>query len=501
VSLCLLGAALTLAGCLTVGPDYVPPRVEMPASWQAPPDPAVTVDGEVVESWWKLFEDPLLTRLIDEAARGNLDLLTAVARVKEARARLRVAAGRRYPFIETTAEMMRRRSSDNEFFGTGQTFNSYSVGFDASWEIDLFGRISRTVEAAAADFQASAEDRRDVMVTLYAEVARTYLTARSLQGRLSATRGNIESQRQVLDLTRSRYDIGLATDLDVAQAEQVLASSESAVPLLRIELNNAINTIDTLLGHVPGTLREELSMEGPIPLPPARATVGVPADLLRRRPDIRRAERQLAAQTARIGVATADLYPRLSLLGSLGLSSLSSRDLFDSGSRVWSLGPSLGWYPFEGGRLRGAIEVQDALTEQALLSYEQTVLNALSEVENALFAYGEHRVRLSALERMVASSRRAFDLALQLYREGLSDFQGVLDAQRTLFDFDNQLAEGRGDSAVEFVLIYKALGGGWNPDGGAAVENRESAEGTDRKTNSGDAGDFQSGTFLSIILD
>jgi NodT family efflux transporter outer membrane factor (OMF) lipoprotein len=435
----------------------------MPPTWHATPDPAVVPGKVMIRRWWTVFEDLMLTQLIEEAAQSNLDLKAAVARVDEARARLGVVTGERVPRVDAQGSAIRQRSSENALsnFGT-RTF--YSPGIAASWEIDLFGRIRRSVESAAADFQASEEDCTDVLITLYAEVARTYMDIRAYQARLDAAEGNIKSQKQVLELTRARFKYGLTTDLDVAQAQRVLASSEAEVPPLRIELARAVNTMAVLLGRPPGALYDELSVVKPIPLPPAKATVGVPVDLLRQRPDIRRAERQLAAQTTRIGVATADLYPSFSLTGSFGYESVNTSDLFDAGSRVFTFGPSLRWNIFDGGRIRNQIKVQDALTQQALLSYEQTVLNALNEVENALVAYLEQRIRLGALQRSVDASKRSVKLSTNLYKQGLVDFQNVLDAQRDLFNFENQLAAARGNSAANFIQLYKALGGGWNPD-------------------------------------
>lgn len=459
----LITVILTLTACATVGPDYVRPKSDIPSAWHSVPDPAVVPGKAMVRDWWTVFEDPMLTQLVHEAAQSNLDLKAAVARVDEARARLGVATGKRVPQVDAQGSVIRQRSSENALsnFGT-ETF--YSSGIAASWEIDLFGRIRRSVEAATAEFQASEEDRTDVLITLYAEVARTYMNIRAYQARLAAAEGNIKSQKQVLELTRSRFKHGLTTDLDVAQAERVLASSEAEVPPLRIELSRAVNTMAVLLGRPPGNLYKELSVVGPIPLPPAKATVGVPVDLLRQRPDIRRAERQLAAQTARIGLATADLYPSLSLTGSFGYESIDTSDLFNAGSRVFTFGPSLRWNIFDGSRIRNQIKVQDALTEQALLSYEQTVLNALNEVENALVAYLEQRIRFKALKRSVIASQRSVKLSTNLYKEGLVDFQNVLDAQRDLFNFENQLAAARGNSAANFIQLYKALGGGWDPD-------------------------------------
>ena len=347
---------------------------------------------------------------------------------------------------------------------TGVTGEQFDIGTSASWEIDLFGRIRRSVEAAQADLQASEEDRADVMVSLYSQVAQTYFTARTLQARIVITKENIESQKGVLKLTQARFKWGLATDLDVSQAETVLGSSQAELPPLRSSLVQATNTLALLLGLPPSSLGKEMQSPMPIPALPPKVAVGVPADLLRQRPDIRRAERQLAAATARIGVATADLYPRFTLLGSLGTSAANFSDLFGGGSLTYSFGPSIYWNVFAGGSIRSQIKVQDALTEQALLAYENTVLKALKEVEDALEAFKQEKRRQVALAQTVSSSRRSLELAIRLYKEGLQDFQPVLDAQRNLFTYDNQLAASQGQVAIDLVVIYQSLGGGWDPN-------------------------------------
>ena len=454
-------ALLLAAGCAVVGPDYKPPKAQVPGTWQGIKDPALVPRKGDIQRWWEVFHDSLLSRLIAEAARENLDVRVAWARVKEARALVGVAAGAEVPSLDASGSSTWQRTSKYDSVPGGVTDSNHRIGVDASWEIDLFGRIKRTIEAAEADYQATEEDRLDTLVTLYGEVALTYIEVRTLQARLEAARKNIASQREVVGLTRSRFKHGLATDLDVAQAVQVLASSEAELPPLRTALTQAINKLALLLGKQPGALYQELSRPKAIPLPPPKVAVGVPADILRQRPDVRRAERQLAAQTARIGVATADLYPSFSLTGSLGLSATDPGYWGRSGSHFFSIGPSFQWNIFDGGRIRSQIKVEDARTEQALLTYEQTVLKALHEVENAMVAYRQQRARLRALERTVNASRRTVRLALRLYKEGLKDFQSVLDAQRSLFTYDNQLAQAKGEVANNLVRIYKALGGGW----------------------------------------
>ncbi len=465
----MLVSMVLLTGCAAVGPDYQPPDMEMPADWHTPDDPVLLPRTEIVQQWWSLFNDPLLNRLIQTATENNRDLMAAIARVEEARANLGITRGERLPQVDADGSAIRQESSDN---GLSPDINEsiYTAQATAGWEIDLFGRIRRAVEATTADYQASAEDRTDVLISLYANVALTYLDIRTFQARLITARANLDSQKSVLELTRSRFRHGLATDLEVAQAERVLASTQAEVPPLKIGLSQAVNALAVLLGKAPGSLPAELATARNIPLPPKKVTVGVPANLLRQRPDVRRAERKLAAQTARIGMLKADLYPSFSLTGALGFESIDAGDLFDLDSRFASFGPSLRWRIFSGGRIRQRIKAQDARTRQALFGYEQSVLNALREVENALVAYIEDRTRLAALDRSVVAARRSVKLATDLYKQGLVDFQQVLDAQRDQFSFENEFAAARGNSAANFVRLYAALGGGWDPQHAADLE-------------------------------
>ncbi len=486
--LVILGVAFAalwlVAGCMTVGPDYKPPKEKVPPSWQQAGDPALPRSQSNLTQWWEVFNDPQLTSLIQRAGQGNLDLKAAVSRVKQARAQLGVVIGDYIPSLDINADGSRQQASKKSLSNPTQqgiTGEQFEIGGSTSWEIDLFGRIRRSVEAAKADLQASQEDRADVMVSLYSQVAQTYLTVRTLQARIAATQENIQSQIGVLKLTQARFKWGLATDLDVSQAETVLGSSRAQLPPLRNNLTQAYSTLALLLGLPPNALRAELEKPRPIPDPPVLVAVGVPADLLRQRPDIRRAERQLAAATARIGVATADLYPRLTLLGSLGTVSSNFSDLFGSGTLAYSFGPSFSWSVFAGGSIRSQIKVQDALTEQALLTYEGTVLGALKEVEDALDAFTQEKQRQVALVETVSSSRRSLKLAVRLYKEGLQDFQPVLDAQRTLFDYDNELATSRGQVATNLVNIYQALGGGWDPAKVAAMPQETQAKASEAK--------------------
>jgi NodT family efflux transporter outer membrane factor (OMF) lipoprotein len=448
-----------LLGCKAVGPDYEKPETEtkLPTEFKTPPDPAFQPGTEGLEKWWEVFQDPQLTDLVRRAAEQNLDVRIAIARVNESRARIGVVRSQGGPQVGVGA-------SGGAAGMAGVTGGAYSVGIDASWEMDVWGKIDRQVEAATAEFEASVEDQRDVMVSLYAEIVRNYLAVRTLQERLQAAQRNIEAQGQILEITRGRFNAGISSRLDVAQAERILADSESQVPPLRIELARAVNTIGVLLGRFPRDLHEELQSEKPIPVPPEQVAVGVPADLLRQRPDIRRAERLLAAQTARVGVATADLYPQFSLGGSLGVGNLSGTNLFNPAGGSFFLGPSMRWNVFDSGRVRSQIKVEDFRVEQALLTYESTVLRSLEEVETAMTAFVESRVRAEAIGRAAKIADEELELGMTLYKQGLVNFQNILDAERALFALESNEADARGEASTNLVRLYKALGGGWDPD-------------------------------------
>jgi NodT family efflux transporter outer membrane factor (OMF) lipoprotein len=336
------------------------------------------------------------------------------------------------------------------------------VGFDAGWEIDIFGGLRRGIEAAEGDLAAAEAGLADVMVTLAAEIGRNYTEARTLQRRLQVARTNRRIQEETYALTRSRHEVGMGDALAVQQALANLEATRSQIPLLEDGLAASFNRLAVLTGEPPGALDELLAEARPLPVVPPAVTVDIPAETLRRRPDVRQAERQLAAQTARIGVAEADLYPRLRLAGSLGLSAANTNDLADWASRSWSLGPSLSWRIFDAGAVRRNIEIQTAVQAQSLADYEATVLGALEEVENALSAYVQEQVRCAHLAEAAAAATEAEILVRRQYEAGLMDFSNVLDAQRTLLNYQDQLAAGRGVVAKNLIALYKALGGGWS---------------------------------------
>lgn len=460
--------ALLLLGpsaCITVGPDYEAPVAHTPDLWHQSLTEGLDTGQASLRTWWTLLEDPVLDGLIERAGANNLDLRLALARVAESRARLGFAKGERVPAVDGVVAGQRTLTSEDLLPASLNpgTQDVFGMGIDSSWEVDLWGRIRRSVESASASLEASVEDYRDVLVTLYAEVALNYIQVRALQQQILYTEGNIQTQRDSLQLTTDRNDAGLVGDLDVRQAELNLARTESFLPALRQQLVFAIHRLSVLVGEFPSALHAELIDPKPIPQPPAHVAVGLPSELLRQRPDVRAAERSLASQTARIGVAKAELYPRLSLVGTFSLEASSLGNWVSVASKAFSFGPTIRWNLFNGGRVRAQIDTEEALTEQALVSYEQSVLLAYEEVENAMVAFTQEIQRRDALNRSVVAAEQAVDLVDELYRLGLVDFQNVLDTQRSLFQQQDEYAASQGQVTQNLIQIYKALGGGWTP--------------------------------------
>jgi NodT family efflux transporter outer membrane factor (OMF) lipoprotein len=454
--------SLMLAGCATVGPNYVRPETSVSDAWQSKLEGGLTsneMHTDTLAEWWSTLDDPKLTNLIERAVKGNLDLKQARARIREARARRGAAKADFLPTFDAGASANVSRSSEE--MGGGKTSDMYTASFDAGWELDIFGGVRRSVEAYSADLQAGQEDLRDVLVSMLAEVALNYVDVRTYQTRLTVAETNLGSQNESYELTQWRHQAGLADELAVQQARYNLESTRSQIPTLQTGLEDAMNRIAVLLGEQPGEVHAELQERKSIPVTPLSVAVGVPADVLRSRPDVRRAERQLAAQTARIGVAAADLYPKLKLSGSIGLESLSLDKLFSSGSETSSGGGVISWAVFKGGAIRKNIEVQSALQEQYLVAYEAAVLGALEEVENALVAYAKEQERRQALSDATDAGRMAAELAQQEYQAGLTDFSATLDAERSLLSFEDQLAQSEGTVTSNLIRLYKALGGGW----------------------------------------
>ncbi len=418
----------------------------------ASPAPAATEPGPQQDAarWWTRFADPTLTSLVERAVRSNVDVQVAETRVRQAQASRRIAASGLWPSLNATAATT---------VGTGPDNSALFAG--AGYLLDMFGGVRRSVEAADADIEASVEERHAVLLALIGEVAATYVELRGSQSSIATLEKNLAAQQETWNLTKARRTVGLASDLDVERARAQVAGTAAALSPFESTREQSVHRLGVLLGRAPAALADELRTDAPIPSAPSRILVGVPADLLRRRPDLRRAERELAAATARVGAATADLYPRFTLTGSVGLSSLDVGDLFKAGSRLTTFGPSIVWPVFAGGSIRGAIQVRNALQEEALARYESTLLSALEDVENAFVRHTREQLRRRDLEEAVDANREAAELAHRLYANGLVGFLDVLVAERSLVESESRLVESQTAVSTTLIAIYVALGGGW----------------------------------------
>ncbi|MCZ6832757.1 MAG: efflux transporter outer membrane subunit [Acidobacteria bacterium] len=464
-----LAMALIASCSWKIGPDYVPPEeTDLPDAWHEAAVDGLAKGESSIQTWWQVLEDPVLNDLIRRAGAGNLTLQESFYRVVEARALRGIATGEKVPSVDAFGSYDRAEFSEAGVApvppGTGPV-NIWNLGAGFTWELDVWGRVRRSVESATAGVEASVEDYRDVLVGVFAEVALSYVEIRALQDRIDYAHGNIKTQEQTMQLTQDRFAAGLVSLLDVAQSESILAATRSEIPVLETALELAYNRLAVLLGQHAGSLQRELrSVPGRIPRLPDLVAVGLPADLLRQRPDIRAAERELASQTALIGVARGELYPTFGLSGNLQLEALDFSDLGNSSSLTWGLGPFFRWNIFAGGRIRNRIRVEEARTTQALIRYEETVLRAVQEVENSMVAYQNERERLRRLGDSVDATQRSLDLVLTQYKAGLTDFQNVLDTQRSLFDRQDRLAESHGLVVQDLIFLYRAVGGGWDPN-------------------------------------
>jgi len=474
----IIAALLTAAGC-AVGPDYHPPAVttEMRTWSPAPAGPpvATTTDASAApkDRWWETFHDPELDHLVQQALVSSPDLAIAAQRVREARAGLAFAAGGELPQAGVDAGRMEfRRTGPLNTVYRGN-YPTYQAGFDASWELDLWGGTRRAVEAAGAALQASQEADRGAHLALAAEVARDYVDLRATQRRLAIARTNLALQERTLALTRQRLQAGVAGELDVSRAEALAANTRASLPLLEDGISQLTHRLGVLLGEEPDALAGELAASGPIPTPPARVAVGLPADLLRRRPDVRAAERRLAAATAGIGVAKAQLYPHLGLAGTLGFVGTTTAGLFDYSSRYFSVGPGLHWSIFNAGRIRAQVEAASARSEEAYAAYRKTVLGALADADNALGTLDAEQRRHGALVDAAGAARQSVATASELYRQGVTDFLSVIDAERSLAAADDNLAQSDRAVSTDLIALYKSLGGGWAVPGAAPARRSQ----------------------------
>ncbi|HEY7923935.1 MAG TPA: efflux transporter outer membrane subunit [Vicinamibacteria bacterium] len=443
-----------------VGPNYTKPEIPTPKAWNEGKGLQAAPSTASLESWWTEFRDPTLDRLVREAVAGNLDLKLAAARIREARAARGIAASAGLPQVGANAAYARTHNSP---LRPGDR-SVFEAGFDASWEIDVFGGVRRDKEAALADVQAAEEGRREVLVTLLADVGRSYLELRGTQQQLRILEETLAAEQDTLDIATARLEAGLGAELDVARAEGLLNGNEADRPVLERQIRESIYRLGVLVGREPSALAKDLETPAAIPPVPPEIPLTLPSELLSRRPDLKRAERELAAATARIGVARADLFPRFSILGSFGRRTEGIGDFGKGAAAFWNIVPAVRWPIFAGGRIRANIEAQDARQEQALLQYEKEILSALEEVETALSAHTRERSREASLRAAVDSTRRALALATDRYTSGLENFLSVLDAERSVYAAEDQLVRSERTTAVTLIAVYKALGGGWSAD-------------------------------------
>jgi NodT family efflux transporter outer membrane factor (OMF) lipoprotein len=473
----IVSFALLFTGC-AVGPDYVRPEAPEPQKWLEEKDPVIRSEPADLVRWWEGFNDPVLNTLVDMASQQNLSLRIAGIRILEARARLGIAIGNLYPqsqsfgggYTYTTGS----KNAANTQPGADFHYGTMDAGFDAAWELDFWGRFRRAIESDMGKLEASIASYDDVLVTLTAEVARTYVFIRTQERRLIIARENVKIQEQSLQITETRFKEGDITDLDVQQAKSLLHDTQATIPRIQTDLRQSKNGLAILLGMLPGELSDILEARKPIPTVPDEINVGVPSELLRQRPDIRLAERQLAAQSALIGVAKSDLYPHFSLFGTIGLQASDSgitaagypggssfSDLWDSDSIQFFGGPAVSWNILNYGRTKNLVRVQDARFEQLVVNYQNTVLKAAQEVEDAMVAFLRSQDEVKFLSESVKAATRSVDLSLIQYKEGLVDFQRVLDTQRFQSQEQDLLTEIKGSVVLNYVALFKALGGGW----------------------------------------
>jgi NodT family efflux transporter outer membrane factor (OMF) lipoprotein len=451
-------ALLLCSGC-KVGPDFTPPRPSLPAAWAGETGP-LTPQPAALQAWWQQFQDPALTALVDEALRANLSLAGAEASLRQARALRGVAAGGLWPSATVSASA--QRQGGPAYGPGGGSGNLFQSGLDAAWELDVFGGARRNVESAEANVQAAVENLRDVQVSPVAEVALDYMQLRGYQQEIVTAQENLEIQRHTVDITSKLYKVGFDSGLDMANAEETVAVTEAQIPVFETGARQAIYALSVLLAREPGYLVERLSPTGNLPPLPASIPAGLPSDLLRRRPDVRQAEAQLHSATAQIGVATAQLFPQFSLTGGIGFASSQSGALLHRASRSFFVGPAASWPIFQGGAIVSNIHAQEALRDVAFISYRQTVLTALQDVENALVAFTQEQKHFQSLSSAVAADHRAVDLSMRLFKEGQTDFLSVITAQRTLYSDATALTQSRESLGADLVALYKALGGGWD---------------------------------------
>jgi NodT family efflux transporter outer membrane factor (OMF) lipoprotein len=498
----VFAAVLWLNGCAMVGPDFVKPEAPVEAEWMEARSPGIKTESADYREWWSVFNDSVLNSLIENAYQQNLPLQIAGIRILQARAQLGVLIGNVYPQQQQgrgSAAYNRISENSPNSLNIDDSFWQYDAGFDVAWELDVWGKFRRAVESGVANLEASIANYDDALISLTAEVARTYVLLRTFEERLEIARENVKIQHRSLEIAEIRFKAGAVTELDVAQAKSLLRNTEALIPRFEAATRQAKNALAVLLGKLPGEIDLMLSGAKLIPKTPPEIVVDVPAELMRRRPDIQLAEYQIATQTPLIGVSKADLYPAFELFGSFGLLTSTSRntkaggqggssfsDLFDVDSFEFFGGPSIRWNILNYGRIKNQVRLEDALLQQLIVNYENTVLRAQQEVEDSMVGFLRRQEEAGFLEDSVKASQRSVDLSMLQYKEGLVDYQRVLDSQRFLTDQQDVWTATRGNVIISLIAMYKALGGGWQIREGQRFVSEENIEEMQQRSNWGD---------------
>ncbi len=498
----LVAVILLVTGCSMVGPDFVKPEAPVETEWMEARDPQIKTEPSDYKEWWAVFNDPVLNSLVETAYQQNLPLQISGIRILQARAQLGVVIGNAYPQLQQGrggAQYTRLSENSPNSLNSDNSFWQYDAGFDVAWELDIWGKFRRAIESGVANLEASIADYDDVLVSLAAEVARTYVLLRTFEERLEIARENVKIQGRSLQIAEIRFKAGAVTELDVVQAKSLLKNTEAFIPRFDAGIRQAKNALAILLGQLPGQIDHLIGGARLIPKAPPEIVADVPAELLRRRPDIQLAEYQIATQTPLIGVSKADLFPSFELFGSFGLLTSSSRntlsggqsgssfsDLFEADSFEFFGGPSLRWNLFNYGRINNQVRVEDALLQQLIVNYEDTVLRAHQEVEDSMIGFLRKQQEAGFLMDSVKASQRSVDLSMLQYKEGLVDYQRVLDSQRFLTDQQDVWTATRGDAIVNLIAMYKALGGGWQIREGKDFVSKDNMEQMENRTNWGE---------------
>jgi NodT family efflux transporter outer membrane factor (OMF) lipoprotein len=498
----MVAAIFLTTGCTMVGPDFVKPEAPVETEWLEARDPEIKTAPSDYKAWWSAFNDPALNSLVETAYQQNLSLQISGIRILQARAQLGVVIGNAYPQQQQgRGGTNYNRISENApgTLGADTSFWQYDAGFDVAWELDVWGKFRRAIESGVANLEASIANYDDVLISLTAEVARTYVLLRTFEERLEIARENVKIQERSLQIAEIRFKAGAVTELDVVQAKSLLKNTEAFIPRFEARIRQAKNALAILLGKLPGQIDHLIGGAKLIPKAPPEIVVDVPAELLRRRPDIQLAEYQIATQTPLIGVSKADLFPSFELFGSFGLLTSSSRntksggqsgssfsDLFESDSFEFFGGPSIRWNLFNYGRINNQVRVEDALLQQLIVNYEDTVLRAHQEVEDSMIGFLRKQQEAGFLNDSVKASQRSVDLSMLQYKEGMVDYQRVLDSQRFLTDQQDVWTTTRGEVIVNLVAMYKALGGGWQIREGQDFVSKDNMEDMAKRSNWGD---------------